>query len=98
MGLEPIAANCRRLVLEHNPNHLVRRWASIGEAMQEEDFLCFLKQIQRRYPQEKAERMLHSLGIELGNERAVYDSDLEYAAALMGTTPEQLEELSGDGQ
>ena len=95
MGLAPVAANCRHLVLDHNPNHLVRRWDTIGEALHDEDFLCLLKQIQRRYPQEKAERMIQSLGIELGNERAAYYSDLEYAAALMGTTPEQLQQQFG---
>lgn len=95
MGLELIAAHCRHLVLEDNPNHLVRRWESMGEALRDDDFLCFLKQLQRRYPQEKAERMLQALGIELGNERAAYYSDLEFAAALMGTTPEQLEQQFG---
>jgi hypothetical protein len=96
MELEPVAANCRHLVLQHNPNHLVRRWESFAAALMDEDFLCLLKQLQRRYPQEKAERMLQTLGIELGNERAAYYSDLEYAAALMGTTPEQLQQRFGE--
>jgi hypothetical protein len=88
--LAPIAAHCRHLVLEHNPHHLVRRWDSLGDALQDPEFLCLLKQLQRRYPQERAERMLQNLGIELGNERATYYSDLEYAAALLGTTPDKL--------
>ena len=96
MKLEPIAAKCRQVVLEHNPNHLISGWNSMAEALQDEDFLCFLKQLQRRYPQEKAERLLQTLGIELGNERAAYYSDLEYAASLLGTTPEELERQFGD--
>ncbi|MFO7906231.1 MAG: hypothetical protein ACQESR_28360 [Planctomycetota bacterium] len=95
MGLELVAANCRHRVLEHNPNHLIRRWETIGEALRDEEFLCLLKQLQRRYPQEKAERMLQTLNIELANERAAYYTDLEYAAALMGTTPQQLQEQFG---
>ncbi len=95
MGLATIAANCRYLVLEHNPNHLIGRFESFGQALREEDFQCLEKQLQRRYPQEKAERMLQALGVELGNERAVYYSELEYAAALMGTTPEQLQAKFG---
>lgn len=98
MGLELIAAKCRQEVLEHNPNHLVRRWNTFGEALHDEDFLCLLKQLQRRYPQEKAERMLQTLNIERANERAVYYSDLEYAAALMGTTPEQLQQQFRGGE
>ncbi len=95
MGLAAIAANCRHLVLAHNPNHLIGRYESISQALREEDFSCLLKQLQRRYPLERAERMLQALGIELGNERAAYYSALEYAAALMGTTPEQLQEQFG---
>ncbi len=98
MGLELVAANCRHLVLESNSKHLIRRWGSIGEALRDEEFLCLLKQLQRRYPQEKAENMLQSLGIELGNERATYFSDLEYAAALLSTTPEELQRKFGGDQ
>ncbi len=97
MGLEGVASYCRYLVLQHNPRHLIGRWPTIGVAWQEEDFCCLLKQLKRRYPQEKAERMLQSLGIELGNERATYYSDLEYAAALLGVTPEDLRQQFGDG-
>ncbi len=65
-------------------------------ALADDEFLCLLKQLQRRYPQEKAERLLQSLGIELGGERATYYSDFEYAAALLGTTPETLEKQFGE--
>ncbi len=95
MGLEPIASYCRHLVLLHNPNHMIRRWATLGAALNEEDFRCILKQLRRRYPNERAERMLQSLGIELGNERAAYYSDYEYAAALLGVTPDDLHQKFG---
>ena len=96
MSLRPIAEYCRQLVLGHNPNHLIGRWLSFHEAANDEEFQCFLKQLQRRYPQEKAERLLQTLGIELGNERETYFSDFEYAAALLGTTPEALNRTFGD--
>ena len=91
MGLLPIAAHCRRLVLEHNPRHMIGRWPSVADALRESDYQCLLRQLQRQYPHEKAERLLQTLGIELGNERASYYSDYEYAAALLGTTPEALD-------
>jgi hypothetical protein len=90
-GLPRVAAYCRRRVLEHNPRHLLRRWGSLEEALQDADFLHLLKQLQRQYPLEKAERMLADLGIELAQERGAYYSDEEYAAALLGTTDEKLD-------
>ena len=54
IGLNRIAAYCRLQVLEHNPQHLIRRWPTITEALEQSDFLHFLKQLQRRYPLERA--------------------------------------------
>jgi len=95
IGLHRIAAYCRQQVLQHNPQHLIRRWTTIADALEESDFLHFLKQLQRRYPQERAERMLDELGIEMGRERDAYFSDEEYAAALINLTPSRLDELFG---
>lgn len=91
-----IAAYCRHQVLQNNPGHLIRRWPTIGDALQESDFLHFLKQLQRRYPLEKAEQMMSDLNIEMAQERAAYFTDEEYAAALLGVNLETLGELFGD--
>lgn len=96
MDLHDIAAYCRRLVLEHNQHHMIRRWSSFEAALGDVDFLHFLRRQQRRYPQEKAERMLHTLGIDMAQERATYFSDAEYAAALLGSTVESIRD-SVDG-
>lgn len=98
MGLPRIADYCRREILAHNARHAVGRWPTFAAALEHSDFLHLLKQIQRRYPQEKAERMLASLEIEMGRERETYYSDEEYAAALLGATPQMLDELFGAGE
>ena len=74
---------------------MIGRWESVAEALEDADFLSVLRSIQRRYPQEKAERLLANLGIERGRERDVYYDDEEYAAALLGTTRDELEQLFG---
>ncbi|MHB0955968.1 MAG: hypothetical protein ACYC6N_05505 [Pirellulaceae bacterium] len=94
MDLDPLAAHCRKLVLHHNPRHLVGRWQSLREALSDADFLCFLKQLRRRYPHEKAEQLLQSLDIDAESERRAYYSDYEYAAALLGTTPAALDQAA----
>jgi hypothetical protein len=93
MGLDDISALCRHRILSQNPRHLVRKWPTMHEALSAEPFQTHLKQLRRRYSQEKAEHMLQSLGIEMGQERAAYFSDAEYAAALLDTRVEAIGEI-----
>ncbi len=95
LGLESIAAYCRKLVLEHNPGHMLGHWESVEHAITDADFLNFCRILQRRYPLEKAEKMLHDLGIDGEGERDAYYSDEEYAAALLGTTPDEIARQAG---
>jgi hypothetical protein len=90
MQLDAVADHCRSEILHHNPGHMVRRWPTLAEAIEDSDFLHFLKQLQRRFPQEKAERMLAELGIEMAHERDTYFDDVEYAASLLGISHQQL--------
>ncbi len=91
MGLGKIAALCRHHVLAQNPRHLMRRWPTIGDALDAEAFQTHLKQLRRRYSREKIEHMMQSLGIEMGQERAAYFTDAEYAAALLNTRLEAID-------
>ncbi len=83
-GLSRIAAYCRQLVLQNNHGHMIRRWDSFAQALGDEDFMHFLRQLRRRFPLEKAESILSSFDIQLANERATYFTDEEYAAAILG--------------
>ena len=93
LQLPIVAAYCRYQVLTHNAQHLVRRWQDFEQALQQEEFHSLLKQIQRRFPQEKAERMLVTLGIEMGQEWETYYSAEEYAASLLDTNTDQMQEI-----
>jgi hypothetical protein len=92
-GLPRIAQLCRSKILEHNPNHMTRRWESFSAMAADDQFLPFLAQLQRKYPVEKAEQMLQSLGIVLANERDTYYSDEEYAASIWGVSLARLDLL-----
>lgn len=98
MKLPTVADYCRAEVLAHNPGHMVRKWPTLAEAIEDSDFLHFLKQLQRRFPQEKAERILAELGIEMARERDAYFDDVEYAASLLGVEPEQLRNKRDDAE
>lgn len=84
IDLAPIAAACRERILAHNPGHMLGRWPTVAAALEEEDFQSLMAQLARRYGPEQVEHLLVQLGIERGNERAVYASDGEYAAGLLG--------------
>jgi hypothetical protein len=84
MKLQRISGHCRSLILDNNPGHMIRRWTDFKSALADTDFLHFLKQVQRRFPQEKAEVMLANLGIDRANERDLYFTDEEYVAAVIG--------------
>lgn len=87
MRIDTLANYCRNRILEHSPRHLVGRWPSLPEALVDDEFRSFLKQLRRKYPVEKAEQLLDSLGIEMLNERETYFDDIEYAASILGIDP-----------
>jgi hypothetical protein len=95
-GIHPVAALCRHKVLQHNRHHLIGHWPTVRIALEDEDFHMFIKQLDRRFPREKAELMLDELGIDMANERDTYLNEFEYAAALLGTTPDALDEQFDD--
>ena len=82
-GLPTAAEACRRKILAHNSAHIVGRFGSMAEAMRDERFAAFYRKAHRRYPLERVEQMLGQLGIDLGNERATYGDDDEYALDLI---------------
>lgn len=58
-GATQIAEECRRRILAHNPNHLLKSFASMAEALRSEDVCQYTHQLTRLYPFEKAEYLLH---------------------------------------
>jgi hypothetical protein len=94
LGLHTVAGCCRRRILAQNPGHLVGHHESFAKAACDDEFVHYLKQLERAFPTEKLEHMLASLGIDVAGERATYGSDYEYAAALLGTTVDELESAS----
>ncbi len=95
--LPRIAALCRAKILDHNANHMVRRWETFAAMSHDAQFQPFLAQLQRKYPIEKAEQMLQSLGVQLANERETYYSDEEYAASIWGVSLARLDEIYPTG-
>ena len=96
-GLPLIAAACRKRILEDNPRHAIGRRGDAAESLRSEPLCQVVQNLERRYSRERAETLLEKLGIELGRERDLYLDEEEYAASLLGSTPERLrKELEPD--
>jgi hypothetical protein len=94
-GLMQVAACCRQRVLAHNAGHLIGQYATFSAALADERFQTFLRKLRRDFPQEKAEHMLDSLGIQLAGERETYYTTHEYAASLLGVSTDELDRSFG---
>lgn len=86
---------CRKIILQNNHGHMMKRWDSFAEAIHMEDFGIFVKQLRRRFPIERAENFLLQLKYVCDVVREDYDSDEAFAAAVMGVDHEWLTENFG---
>lgn len=86
---------CRKIILQNNHGHMMKRWGSFAEAVRMEDFGIFLKQLRRRFPIERAETVIMQLGYKCDVKQIDYDCDEAYAAAIMGIDHQWLTENFG---
>ena len=66
-GFPDVAERCRALVLSNNPAHMVGKTATFADALRSQNFALFLKQLERFCTYERAEHLLHELGIDLNS-------------------------------
>lgn len=84
LQMKPIAGFCRQLVLQHNQGHMLRKYESFSNALEDPDFGVFLKQVRRKLSPEHAESQTVTLGYECDVLPTDYSTKTEYAAAVMG--------------
>ncbi len=92
LKLKPIANFCRTMVLQNNQGHMLRRWDDFDQALQDDDFHVFLKQLGRRFPVEKGETILRDHGYRCEAQPQNFSTELDFAAAVLGVDVEWLEE------
>ena len=95
LKMTSISAFCKQLILQNNHGHMIRKWDSFEDAIEDSDFVVFLKQVRRRIPVERAETLLIEFGYNCDVERTDYQTDVAFAAAVMGVDDEWLNETFG---
>jgi len=63
LGLHEVSQYCRQMVLKNNPGHMIGRYPIVDDAIADQDFQYFLRQIRRRFTIEYAEVELEKLNI-----------------------------------
>ncbi len=95
LQLKTIANFCRMLILQNNQGHMMKKWPTFAEAIEEEDFIVFLKHIRKRLPAEKAESLLAEMDYQCEVRKSDCKTNEEFAAAVMGVDVEWLQENFG---
>jgi len=85
-GCRDVADRCHRLVASRNPHHLLARYASMADALRDQDFAPFAIQLQRFCSLERAEHMLTQVGqsTELPDGESECDTALAALASIAG--------------
>ena len=86
--LEPLAGFLRQLVLDHNAGHMLKKYATVYEAMVDPDFMHFLRTVRRRFPIERVEQKLAEHGFVVPTHDRGERSELEVMAELFGVEPD----------
>ena len=95
MQMMPMADFCRKPVLQNNSGHMLRKYSGFAEAITDPDFGIFLKQVRRKLPPGEALGLLTSLDYECDVKEGDYESEFEYAAAVMGVDADWLNNQFG---
>ena len=97
MQMPAIEKFCRSVVLQRNHGHMLKRWDSITEAMEYEDFHLLLRQIRRKISEERALEILEEYQYHCPVKIADHKSNESFAAAVLGLEYQWLIENFGDG-
>lgn len=95
LDLNSVADFCRELILQNNRGHMLRKYDSFQTATEDPDFGVFLKQVRRKLTTEKAESQLLTLEYQCDVRSGDYETQLEFASAVMGVDCEWLQDNFG---
>ncbi|MDB2686896.1 hypothetical protein N9Y42_06760 [Mariniblastus sp.] len=84
LQMHSIANFCRRLILQNNQGHMLRKYDTFAEALGDSDFGVFVKQVRKKLAPETAETNLQTMGYRCEVLPSDYETKIEFAAAVMG--------------
>lgn len=92
LQMDPMAEFCRKLVLQNNSGHMLRKYNSFADAVNDSDFGVFVKQLRRKIPFESVSGLLSQLEYHCPVRKSEFATQSEYAAAIMGVDVDWIKE------
>ena len=96
MEMKAIEKFCRSVILQRNHGHMLKRWETITEAMEYEDFHLLVKQIRKKLPEETAIELLEEFDYRCDVRKEDHKSNESFAAAVLGIDYDWLMEHFGE--
>ena len=62
-GWPDVAARCQDIIASSSVQHIVGHYASFADAMRDDEFLAFVRQVEKFCSLERAEHLLNKMGI-----------------------------------
>ena len=84
LQMKSIANFCRKLVLKNNQGHMLRKYETFAQALEDSDFGVFVKQVRKKLSPESAQVSLQTMEYHCEVLPTDYETKLEFAAAVMG--------------
>lgn len=96
LQMHPLAELCRKMILQNNPGHMLRRFECVADAVEDADFDTFLKQVRRKIPRENINAVLSQLDYQCDLKKTDFASESEFAAAVLGLDVAWIKENFGN--
>lgn len=95
MQMKSIASFCRAMILQNNRGHMIGKWETFSDAIEDGDFQTLLRQVRKKLPEDKAHELLEELEYECEVRKESCKTNEEFAAAVLGVDVEWLSENFG---
>ena len=84
LQMNSIANFSRKLILQNNQGHMLRKYEAFAEALEDSDFGVFVKQVRKKLSPDSAQASLLAMDYHCEVLPSDYETKLEFAAAVMG--------------
>ncbi len=95
MQMKSIETFCRALILQNNRGHMIGRWQSFSEAIEDGDYQTLLRHVRKKLSEEKARELLAEMEYQCEVRKEQCRTNEEFAAAVLGVDVQWIQENFG---